>query len=206
MSKPIAVVSVIASGWSLTGVDLARIPGFKIGVNDSAWRAPVDLGVTMDRLFFEGRHRELCKAFGRDLPPTLYFRTGVDKAGLALPRWISFANDHESVEMSTQQSPPRLNGLNSGICAINLAFQIRPARVILWGFDMCRSPDGRAYYHAPYPWAPGGATKPGKYLEWAPAFGQIAQQFKAAGVELINASPNSAINTIRKVDPKGLLS
>ncbi len=78
--------------------------------------------------------------------------------------------------------------------------------MILWGFDMCRGPKGQAYYHDPYPWAPTPATKAGKFAEWAPAFAKIAQQFEAAGIELVNASPPSAITTVRKIDPGSLLS
>lgn len=200
-------ISVIASGWSLTGIDLDRIPGFRIGVNDSSWRAPVNLGVTMDRLFFEGRQAELQKAFPTSSPQVFYYRKGIDKAGAALPGWLAFDNDHTSIEMSAAWSPScRLNGMNSGICAINLAFRQRPDRVILWGFDMCRSRDGAAYYHKPYPWAKAeGATSGGKYEEWRSQFPEIMRQFKAAGIELVNASLGSAITSIPKIDPRKAL-
>jgi hypothetical protein len=200
-------ISVIASGWSLASIDRDRIPGLRIGVNDSAWRAPVDLGVTMDRLFFEGRHRELLEAFPSSSHRCLYYRAGIDKLGDAPAHWIRFANDHTSSDMSRAWAPRcTLNGTNSGICGINLAFRQDPERVILWGFDMCRSPAGEPYYHPPYPWAPGGATKAGKYQEWALQFATIAKQFDAAGIELLNASPASAIKSIKKVDPKKVLT
>jgi hypothetical protein len=200
-------ISVIASGWSLAGIDFDRIPGLRIGVNDSAWRAEAQLGVTMDRLFFEGRHNQLAHAFPSSSPRAMYYRRGIDKGGLAPASWIGFDCDNTSVEMSREWVPAcRLNGLNSGICAINLAFRQDPERVILWGFDMCRSPDGRAYYHEPYPWAPTPATKPGKYAEWVPAFHSIAYQFRMAGIDLLNASPASAILGIRKVNPRDLLT
>lgn len=204
--RDVATISVIGSGWSLAGIDLQRIPGLRIGVNDSAWRTRVDMGVTMDRLYFEGRHQQLARAFPSTADTAFYYRRGIDKGGIALPGWVGFDCDHESVEMSREWSPrTRLNGLNSGICAINLAFRINPDRVILWGFDMCRSPKGQAYYHEPYPWAPTPATKPGKYAEWIPAFDKIAAQFDAAGIELLNASRPSTIKTIRKIDPGSLL-
>lgn len=199
-------ISVIAGGWSLTGVDFDRIPGLTIGVNDSAWRAETDLGVTMDRLFFQGRQAELRGAFPASSHRCLYYRNGIDKAQVALQSWVTFDCDNESADMSLDWSPRcRLNGLNSGICGINLAFRQKPDRVILWGFDMCRSPDDRAYYHEPYPWAPTPATKARKFADWLPAFDSIARQFKAAGIELVNASPPSAIKSIRKVNPRDLL-
>lgn len=204
MRRDVETISVIGSGWSLEGVDLARIPGFRIGVNDSAWRTPVDLGVTMDRLFFEGRQQQLAREFSPDKHGAFYYRAGIDKAGVAPPHWVGFDCDHTSAKMSLDWAPrTRLNGLNSGICAINLAYRIEPQRVILWGFDMCRSRDGRPYYHEPYPWAKqAGATTGGKYEEWRNHFPQILAQFNAAGIELLNASLGSAVTCLKKIDPQ----
>lgn len=199
-------VSVIAAGWSLREIDLARIPGYRIGVNDSAFRTRCNAGVTMDRLWFEGRLAEVWRSFPYDNPGAFYYRAGIDKAGAAPEHWVQFDCDHTSVAMSKDWSPRcRLNGLNSGICGINLAFRMKPARVILWGFDMCRAPDGRVYYHQPYPWAPGGATKAGKYEDWSAHFPSIYAQFAKAGIELVNASPVSKINCVPKIDPKAVL-
>jgi hypothetical protein len=132
-------------------------------VNDSAWRANVELGVTMDRLFLEGRFNQLAHAFPSHSRRVMYLRGDrQDRPGARALDAPSIAIN-ESADMSAAWVPRcRLNGMNSGICAINLAFRQKPERVILWGFDMCRSPDGRAYYHEPYPWAPAAATKPGK--------------------------------------------
>lgn len=198
---------MIASGWSLKNINFDKIPGFKIGVNDSAWRAEPELGVTMDRLFLEGRMPQLVEAFPSYSRRVMYIRAGIDKAGAAPDRWVQFDCDNTSAAMSTAWAPRcRLNGMNSGICGINLAFRQKPERVILWGFDMCRSAAGAAYYHEPYPWgAVLGNTTNGKYLEWTKAFADIRRQFDAAGIELINASPGSAIKSLKKVDPSRLL-
>lgn len=203
-----AIVSVIGSGWSLAGIDLARIPGLRIGVNDSCWRTRVDMGVTMDRLYFEGRHQQLARAFPSTADTAFYYRKGIDKGGIALEGWVGFDCDHTSVEMSRDWSPrTRLNGLNSGICAINLAFRINPDRVILWGFDMCRAPGGAAYYHEPYPWAKAaGATSGGKYDEWRRHFPKIREQFDNAGIGLFNASSGSVIDCLPRVDPQRWLT
>lgn len=200
---------MIAGGWSLKGIDFGKIPGFKIGVNDSAWRAETELGVTMDRLFFEGRFKQLDDRYRPPARGAMYIRAGIDKAGLAPATWVQFDCDNESAEMSRAWAPRcRLNGMNSGICGINLAFRQNPERVILWGFDMCRNPaTGAPYYHEPYPWGrPLGNTTDGKFMQWAKAFADIRRQFDAAGIELINASPGSAINSIKKVDPSRLLT
>lgn len=204
MRRDVETISVIGAGWSLAGVDLARIPGYRIGVNDSTWRTRVDMGVTMDRLFFEGRHQQLARAFMPGGAGAFYYRAGIDKQGLAPASWVPFDCDHTSSKMSIDWAPRcRLNGLNSGICAINLAYRQKPERVILWGFDMCRSREGRPYYHEPYPWAKEqGATTSGKFEEWRRHFPEILAQFQAAGIELLNASPGSAITCLPKIDPQ----
>ena len=162
----------------------------------------------MDRLFFEGRFDQLAIAYPRTGRRLMYYRQGIDKQGLAPSSFLPFDCDNTSAEMSTAWSPRcRLNGMNSGICAINLAFRQQPSRVILWGFDMCRSPTGAPYYHEPYPWGrPLGNTTDGKFMEWSRAFADIRRQFDDAAIELVNASPGSAINSIKKVDPSRLLT
>jgi hypothetical protein len=199
-------ISVIAGGWSLAEIDLDRIPGLRIGVNDSAWRVQCAIGVTMDRAFFENRQAELRRAFPSDRT-AFYYRRRIDKASIAPVYWIQFDNDHTSVAMSRDwETGARLNGTNSGICGINLAYRIKPRRVLLWGFDMCRSRDGRAYYHPPYPWAKAeGATSGGRYEEWRRQFPEIYRQFKSDGIELLNASLGSAITSIPKIKPETVL-
>jgi hypothetical protein len=56
-----------------------------------------------------------------------------------------------------------LNGTNSGLCGFNLAYQMRPKQILLFGFDMKRGPNGEAHWFPDYPWAkPGGATTSGQ--------------------------------------------
>lgn len=193
-------VSVVASGWSLTDVDVTRIPGVRIGVNDSAWRIGCTWGVTMDRLFLENRIKELSAAF--ENVGGFFYRRGIDKNVSPPSNFIPFDNNHESIEMTGNSNC--LNGTNSGLCAVSLAFSLVPRRVLLWGFDMCRNPiTGAAYYHDPYPWAkPGGATSNGRYAVWAMEFDRVAAQFKKRGIEVLNASPVSKITAFPKIKPE----
>ncbi len=196
------VVSVLAGGWSVSGLDLSRLPGFVIAANDSGVRAPkVDAVVTMDRLWMEYRWPRLCE-LGR---PT-WARPAALKNITSRPNWLKvFDCDWQSAEFS--DDPAILNGTNSGGCALNLAYQLRPKRVVLFGFDMGRSPKtGRAYWHDDYPWRPGGGTSPGKYAEWARQFGPAARAFAAAGIEVLNASPASRIAAFPKVDAQSVLT
>jgi hypothetical protein len=200
------VISILAGGWSAGMIDRARLPGLVIAVNEAALLAPCRLAVTMDRLWTEARFSSVKALRFHGQLDAFHVRASaarnIDAAGEA--EWVHvFENDHTSVDMS--DDPGRLNGTNSGVCAINLAFQRRPARIVLFGFDMNRSPTGDPYWFKPYEWAPGGATKPGKYQAWAAEFRLIARACRAAGIEVLNASPVSAIDAFEKVKPEKLL-
>lgn len=202
---PCSTISVIGGGWSLRELrpeGRARIPGFKIGVNDACTRMVVDVGLSMDRLWIEGRWSQL-----RNIRLPVYVRDSALRNITKRPVWLTpFACDHETFQLSGDTG--QLNGPNSGHCAINLAFQKRPTKIILWGFDMNRAPDGAPYWYPVYPWSKSstGNTSNRSYGEWAHGFEIVADQCAAAGIEIINASLVSAITNLRKVDPWTLLA
>ena len=196
-------ISIIGGGWSAANADLANAPGLVIGVNDSAVQTRCDIAVSMDRLWTEYRWPQLCagllsyelrhawirRAAAKNIEP--------DVNGLRL-----FECSHKSTVFSEHAGT--LNGTNSGMCAFNLAYQMRPARIWLFGFDMNRSPDGQAYWYPPYPWAGKGATTSGKYKEWSKQFDYAAKQCVAAGIKVLNVSTSSAIDSFTKIDPRDL--
>lgn len=191
-------VTIIASGWSVRNVAIDRTCGVVIGVNDAAIRAPrIDRIVSMDRLWTEYRWEGL-----RELKlPTWLRRSAVQNVPRAehWPALSVFDCDNESSDFSTDRT--RLNGTNSGFCALNLAYQMRPARVFLLGFDMNRDKFGRAYWHDTYPWAANGGTKQGKYETWAGQFKAAARAFADASIDVFNVSPASAIPVFPKITP-----
>jgi hypothetical protein len=80
-----------------------------------------------------------------------------------------FECDHTSTTVTDE--PGVLHGTHSGFCALNLAYQMRPERLILVGLDMSQGPNGEAHWWPDYPWAkPGGATTSGKFKAWAAQF------------------------------------
>jgi len=196
-------ISVIASGPSAAAVDLTRAGGYLIGVNDAAFHCPrpVDAIVSMDRLWTERRWDWLVKRCG----PTWLRRSAVQNVK---DRWDGlsiFDCDHLSSVLSC--IPGQLNGTNSGGCALNLAYQLKPRRVFLIGFDMRRDPGKPgAYWHAPHEWAhPNGGTSNGKYAEWSRQFSWAAQAFRAQSIDVWNVSPKSAIADFPKITPKQYL-
>ncbi len=199
---------VIAGGWSVSQYDMEdfRDRATVIGVNDSAMLLPCDLGITMDRLWFEGRYPEFKKRFTEasllrmePVPKILYYRTGNARNVQLIPthRFRAFSCDHKSAEMSDELL--RFNGTNSGICGINLALQLKPRRLYLLGFDMQRGPKNEPYWYPAYPWAGGGSTKPGKYESWVRDFNRIAEQCRDRHVEVFNVNHRSAITAFQTI-------
>lgn len=147
----------------------------------------------MDRLWAEHRwQRYFTKRAG-----DLWIRRGADKALPDHARRRQFECDNESLEMSDE--PGVLNGTNSGMCALNHVFKLRPQRVYLFGFDMQRGPNQEPYWHKPYEWRPEGATKPRKYRDWAPQFESIAHQFLEHGIAVKQVNNRSKIRAFEQI-------
>lgn len=192
------VISILGGGWSALMVDRDHLPGMVVGVNDSGVLvARCDLIVSMDRLWAEYRWPTML-----ELQRTASIRTAALKNMAERPKWLRpFECDYKSTQFSVESG--RLNGTNSGLCAMNWAWRARPKRLYLIGFDMNRSPNGAAYWYPPYPWTQAeGATKPGKYDQWAREMEHAAAQFKAVGTEVLNVSATSSIEAFRKITPK----
>lgn len=189
------IVSVVGGGWSVSQVDLAKIPGAIIAVNDSAFHVPrVDHIVSMDRLWAENRYADL----RRKMRPTHIRRAALKNLPDKWPWLTSFDCDHEATAFSDQKGV--LNGTNSGLCAFNLAYQLHPKQIMLFGFDMKRGPNGQAHWFADYPWAkPGGATTSGKYREWSQQFVDAKRSCEALGIE-VSIVGDSAIWCFPKID------
>lgn len=188
------IVSVVAGGWSVSQIDLKRISGTIIAINDSAIHLPrFDFVVSMDRLWTEHRYgwlREKQK-------PARIRRSALQNLPDKWPWLSSFECDHTSAEFSDQ--PGVLNGTNSGLCGFNLAYQRRPKQILLFGFDMKRGPCGEAYWYPPYSWVGAkGATSGGKYGAWSKQFERAARQCAAAGIEVALVG-DSAIDCFRKI-------
>lgn len=190
------VVSIVAGGWSVKQVDQSAIPGFIIGINDAALCLPrVDAVVSMDRLWTEHRWEQL-----RQLRVNAYIRKAALKniKDRSWPWLHVFECDHTSVVFSSHANV--LNGTNSGVCGLNLGWQIAPRELYLFGFDMQAGPKGELHWYPDYPWETKG-TKAGKFAEWAGEFRQIAHQFEELGTRVFNVSDCSRIVAFSKMSP-----
>lgn len=197
-------IVVIAGGWSLSDYsedDLCErlMTATSIGVNDSSLLIPCNHAVSMDRLWTEGRWPEIVRRYEND---HIWIRKGVVK-NMPLPDDVNqFQHEHvpSGAPIMTMRRG-RLNGSNSGTCAVNLAYSMAGSgeRVFLLGFDMCDGPNGEKHWYPPYPWRPNGATKKGSFTQWAREFEQIQRDFEARAIELINVNHRSQIKCLRTI-------
>ena len=193
MTASMSEISIIAGGWSLSNIDREKIPGFRIGVNDSGLLLPCDKVVSMDRLWTENRWKKLC-FWSRQA----HVRRSALQNIKDRPVWLSvFECDHKSSELT--ETLDRMNGINSGMCALNLAYILRPKRILLWGFDHKR---GGYWYKTPE-WSQGTGDK--RFKEWAGQYERAREQCEAVGIEVLNCNPDSAITAFRKIEPSTLL-
>jgi hypothetical protein len=85
-------------------------------------------------------------------------------------------------------------GSHSGYQAINLAYLWGAKRIILLGYD-CRSIGGKAHWFGQHA---AGLNQQQGFITWLTHYQQLADDLSAEGVEVINATPESAINVFTK--------
>ena len=86
-------------------------------------------------------------------------------------------------------------GSNSGYQAIQLAVMRGARRVILLGFDMQRT-DGRSHWHGDHPRP---LPNLGRLRHWRAEIEQLAGLLAARGVDLVNASRETALVGVRRL-------
>lgn len=97
---------------------------------------------------------------------------------------------------------------NSGGAAISVAVHMGVKRIVLVGFDMKLSDDQRQHWHSYYKSALKVHRKQEHKLPFHRhllGFPEIKRDAKKMGVEILNASPESAIDCFKKVSVKDLL-
>lgn len=93
-------------------------------------------------------------------------------------------------------------GGNSGYQAVNLAYHFGARRIILLGFDMHR--DAGAHWHGEHVGLP--ISAPANHIPiWRANFGQLAHDLRHAGIDVVNATPGSALECFPRMDLKEAL-
>lgn len=189
------IVSVVACGPSALRCGAARAPGYVIAVNDAYAHIRHDAVLSMDGRWTTNRVPEMTDGDG----PIYLRRSAFNKLGKlhvpteTLQRVRVFDCDWESAVFG--HSVSHLNGANSGYCALNLAYVMRPDIVYLFGFD-----HKGEHFHRESDWVQRGegcANSPRKFSAWADMCYTAREQFDAAGIAVINTNADSAVRAFK---------
>jgi hypothetical protein len=183
-------VFIIGGGPSLAHFDFGVLNGYKLGINDSAFYAKADALFSLDPAWITRRRPEIMAFKGPKffaVPPNYSF----DREWLPNVTYLLHSN---GAALTTE--PTEINGSNSGYGALNFAFLKKAKSMTLLGFDMGGS--GAMHWHPEYDWYDKGVQY-SNYTVWAKEFEAAQKQLVKAGVTVLNASPDSAIECFQKI-------
>lgn len=194
------IISVVACGPSALKCGAAKAPGFVIAVNDAFRHVRHDAVLSMDGRWAKNRFLEAVRS------PELWLRTSAfghvdfsDSRGPQdYPNLRLFENDNKSDVLSI--NPQRLNGANSGYCALNLAFTMKPRYVYLFGFDYRGV--GKHFFPE-YEWyatGEGCRNTPRKFADWSTSFYQARRQFDDIDCTVYNTNRESLVRAFKFKD------
>lgn len=92
-------------------------------------------------------------------------------------------------------------GGNSGYQAIGMAVLQGARRVVLLGYDMQRT-GGRSHWHGDHP---GGLRNNSPFASWLKRFGDLADDLASEGVDVINATRETALQCFRRANLEDVL-
>lgn len=108
--------------------------------------------------------------------------------------------DHPNLGVGLSLDPKFLvTGSHGGFQCLNLAILAGASRVLLLGYDARLSDAGAAHWHGEHPVA-GGSPAASTHQAFRNAFIKSQDAIKATGVEVLNCSPISTIDTFPKVN------
>lgn len=89
-------------------------------------------------------------------------------------------------------------GGNSGYQAMNLAYLFGAKKIVMLGFDM-KLKNGKQHYFGQHPYHRAGqGPNEALFKAWTKNFIDMARDLKAEGVEVVNASRESAIDCFHR--------
>lgn len=191
---PGETVFLLAGGPSLTGFDpeILRGRGRVIAINNSYVLCPwADALYFCDVSWWKHHRDEVLKTFtGKHM-----ISMGMSGDGVRRLRNSGLAG------LETDPGGLR-HGTNSGYQAINLAYHFGAKRIVLLGYDMrvnASQTNGRkterAHWHQGHPWNHIDYPAYERIMKenWLPRFSLLAEPLASAGVEILNATPGSAL-------------
>ena len=177
-------IYIVAGGPSLKGFDWGRLNSKRvIAVNRSYEVLPnAEIIYFSDKRFFYWHKEKLLKHKARKITGAVLNHPDIEE--------IRFSG-----RGGLDRRPGYIkNGNNSGYAAINLAYHLRPSTIVLLGFDM-RFEDGNSHWHDGHPIK----NKETQFEKMVPYFKTLALHLKAAGIEVLNACPDSSVECFTKI-------
>lgn len=192
---PGSTIYMLGGGPSLKGLDISCLQGQRVIAVNNAYRlAPwADVMFFGDCRWYEWHRNELG-----------------DFAGLKVTSCEAHANKPNLRVLRRRNSPEGINtnpqflswNKSSGACALNLAYHLGAGKIVLLGYDM-RRVDDKCNWHDDHPIAKNPHHNPWeRFLRPFPA---IARDFERLHVEVVNATPGSALEVFPIVEPETVL-
>ncbi|HEV8503717.1 MAG TPA: hypothetical protein VGR63_19250 [Casimicrobiaceae bacterium] len=174
-------VGIVGGGPSLIDFDFERLRGATIlAVKGSLFSIPwADAGFGMDMIRY-GEWRDRLAG----LPTRVYWAAHDGQLDPAPPRNVTFLHRREGRAVSDDPGVVYSGG-TSGFGALQIALLKRAKRIVLFGFD----------------YGGAGESDPRRarsWLIWAEQFRVFVPYLTAAGVNIVNACPHSAIPCFQK--------
>jgi hypothetical protein len=159
-----------------------------LGINDAYLLAPkMDLHHACDGKWW-GWHYEACRGRLKCDSTTISKNAALKYPDL---KWVEGRPrpglSYEATAIHT--------GKNSGYQAINIAVLMGAKKILLIGFDLKVSDDGRSHWFGDHP----DLTR-SFYETWHPQFQTLVDPLRELGVEVINCSPDSALECFPKAN------
>lgn len=174
---------LLGGGPSLKGFNRSRLTrrGHRVIAINSSYRIAnsQDLLFFTDNSWFE-QHQPVIDLWRG------YVVTLSRHAKAAMPQKVRRIECEEGAAFVPGRTPVRL-GRSSGQTAISLAILLGATRVVLLGYDM-RMVEGRSHHHDDH-----SHDNDSDLRRYANSFGGWAQATAEAGVEVLNATPGSAL-------------
>ena len=195
-----APVFCVGGGPSLYGFNFERLRGHGhiVAVNQAIFDAPCECGVSVDHIFVRNYADRLKVLVSKQ---TLYLSIGNEwwKANIPLIEGAIYLKSlpRTGITAGLSFDPEALTRApTSGFAALNIAVLKGAKRIYLLGYDYSVT-GSRNHYHDAYTWHHPAQDQ--SWPVWARHYESAAKDCSAHGVEVINASPDSALTYFRKM-------
>ena len=173
---------IAASGPSLTkrDVEFCKGKGTLIVINNTYQLAPwADILYACDQVWWHA-YPEAIKFKGRKISIQYHH-----------PKVELWPNDGKKFGLGREMIH---TGGNSGYQAINLAYLLGATKIILLGYDM-QYTQGKAHWHGDHK---RGLTQQTAFKQWCNHLGIMAKDLISEGVEVINATRETALECFKR--------